>query len=37
MHVHGRTAEMMGIPKWDLIELYADMDIPYVNQTHGKR
>lgn len=30
---HGRAAELLGIPKWDLIELYADMGIPYVNQT----
>lgn len=30
---HGRAAELLGIPKWDLIELYAGMGIPYVNQT----
>ena len=30
---HGTAAELLGIPKWDLIELYANMGIPYVNQT----
>lgn len=30
---HGRAAELLGIPKWDLIELYANMGIPYLNQT----
>ena len=30
---HGRAAELLGIPKWDLIELYADMGIPYLTQT----
>ncbi|MBP5174709.1 MAG: UPF0175 family protein [Treponema sp.] len=30
---HGRAAELLGITKWDLIELYASMGIPYVNQT----
>jgi hypothetical protein len=30
---HGRAAELLGIPKWDLIELYANMGIPYLTQT----
>lgn len=30
---HGRAAELLGIPKWDLIELYAGMGIPYLNQS----
>lgn len=30
---HGRAAELLGIHKWDLIELYANMGIPYINQT----
>lgn len=30
---HGRAAELLGIPKWDLIELYANMGIPYFTQT----
>ncbi|MBO4729057.1 MAG: UPF0175 family protein [Spirochaetaceae bacterium] len=30
---HGRAAELLGIHKWDLIELYADMGIPYIKQT----
>lgn len=30
---HGRAAEILGIPKWDLIELYANMGIPYLTQT----
>lgn len=30
---HGRAAELLGIPKWDLIDLYADMGIPYLTQT----
>lgn len=30
---HGRAAELLGIHKWDLIELYANMGIPYLNQT----
>lgn len=28
---HGRAAEILGIPKWDLIELYEDMGLPYLN------
>lgn len=30
---HGRAAELLGISKWDLIELYDSMGIPYINQT----
>lgn len=30
---HGRAAELLGIPKWDLIELYSKMGIPYITQT----
>ena len=32
-HIHriaGRGAELLGIPKWNLIELYAGMGIPYL-------
>lgn len=28
---HGRAAEILGIPKWDLIELYEDMGLPYLD------
>ena len=28
---HGRAAEILGIPKWDLIELYEDIGIPYLD------
>lgn len=30
---HGRAAELLGIPKLDLIELYSNMGIPYITQT----
>ncbi|MCH5291746.1 MAG: UPF0175 family protein [Treponema sp.] len=30
---HGRAAQLLGIPRWDLIELYAAMGIPYLTQT----
>lgn len=30
---HGKAAELLGIQKRDLIELYANMGIPYVNQS----
>ncbi len=26
---YGRNVEILGIPKWDLIELYEDMGLPY--------
>lgn len=28
---HGRAAEILGIPKWDLIELYEDIGLPYLD------
>lgn len=28
---HGRAAEILGIPKWDLIELYEDMGLAYLD------
>ncbi|MCM1245238.1 MAG: UPF0175 family protein [Roseburia sp.] len=28
---HGRAAEILGIPKWDLIELYESMGLPYLD------
>ena len=28
---HGRAAEILGVPKFFLIELYAKMGIPYIN------
>lgn len=28
---HGRAAEILGISKWDLIELYEDMGLPYLD------
>lgn len=30
---HGRAAEILGIRKWDLIEFYDAMGIPYLNQS----
>jgi len=30
---HGRAAEILGVPKWDLIEFYNSMGIPYLNQS----
>ena len=32
---HGCAAELLEIHKWDLIGLYANMGIPYLNQTLG--
>ena len=29
---HGKAAEILGIRKWDLIEFYNAMGIPYLNQ-----
>lgn len=29
---HGRAAEILGIKKWDLIEYYNSIGIPYLNQ-----
>lgn len=30
---HGRAAEILGVPKWNLIEFYDAMGLPYLNQT----
>ena len=30
---HGKAAEILGVRKWDLIEFYNKMGIPYLNQT----
>lgn len=30
---YGRAAEMLGMSKWQLIDLYAEMGIPYISQT----
>lgn len=30
---HGRAAEILGIPKWKLIELYTQFGIPYLDMT----
>lgn len=30
---HGRAAEILGIPKWNLIEFYDGLGIPYLNQS----
>lgn len=29
---HGRAAEILGVRKWDLIEYYDSIGIPYLNQ-----
>ena len=29
---HGRVAEILGISKWELISLYDDMGLPYLDQ-----
>lgn len=29
---HGRVAEILGISKWELITLYDDMGLPYLDQ-----
>ena len=29
---HGRAAEILGVKKWDLIEYYNSIGIPYLNQ-----
>ncbi len=33
---HGRAAELLGIHKRDLIELYSSMGIPYLTQTEDE-
>ena len=30
---HGRAAEILGVPKLDLIDCYDQLGIPYLNQT----
>ncbi|MCQ2103926.1 MAG: UPF0175 family protein [Fibrobacter sp.] len=30
---HGRAAEILGISKWELIELYGNEGIPYIDQS----
>lgn len=30
---HGKAAELLGIPKIDLIALYSNLGIPYLDQT----
>lgn len=30
---HGRAAEVLGVPKWNLIEFYDSMGLPYLNQS----
>lgn len=29
---HGRVAEILGVSKWELISLYDDMGLPYLDQ-----
>lgn len=30
---HGRAAEILGVRKWDLIEFYNAIGLPYLNQS----
>ena len=30
---HGRAAEILGVRKWDLIEYYNSVGLPYLNQS----
>lgn len=30
---HGRAAEILGVSKWSLIQLYGSMGIPYIDMT----
>ena len=30
---HGRAAELLGVRKWDLIEYYDSIGVPYLNQS----
>ena len=30
---HGRAAEILGVRKWDLIEYYGSVGIPYLSQS----
>lgn len=33
---HGRAAEILGVRKWDLIEYYNSIGIPYLNQSKNE-
>lgn len=33
---HGRAAEILGVSKWDLIEFYNQMGMPYLNQSKAE-
>ncbi len=33
---HGRAAEILGVSKWDLIEFYNHMGMPYLNQSKAE-
>ena len=33
---HGRAAEILGVRKWDLIDYYASIGIPYLNQSKNE-
>ncbi|MBQ3397294.1 MAG: hypothetical protein IJG51_00225 [Synergistaceae bacterium] len=33
---HGRAAEILGVRKWDLIEYYDSIGIPYLNQSKNE-
>ena len=33
---HGRAAEILGISKWALIQLYASMGIPYIDMDEAE-
>lgn len=33
---HGRAAEILGVSKWDLIEYYNSIGIPYLNQSKNE-
>lgn len=33
---HGRAAELLGISKWELINLYGDEGLPYINITEDE-
>ena len=32
---HGKAAEILGIHKWDLIELYNSLGFPYLSDVNG--
>lgn len=33
---HGKAAEILGISKWSLIQLYGSMGIPYIDMTKSE-